>query len=158
MSTPDRPELRVAPPIATQPATFGATNATDDATDAEPSALKAAAMLVLGRNRPRNQDATTTQKVAQLEAPKTPPKVALANSNMEAESAPDQKAEICAEIWRLYLDSGDQIDAIRGRPMTLAEVLAEFPGERVVAAEPRLPKGESIKVWEDKTWQRPCGR
>jgi hypothetical protein len=117
--------------------------------------VKAAATLVLERNKRCNKGATTTQKVMQQTTPENDPDCCLIRDMVIPpaahlkDSIPDDGPR--AEIWRLYLDSGDQVDAIRGRPMTLAEVLTEFPGERVVAAQPRLSKGESIQVGEDKT-------
>jgi hypothetical protein len=134
-----------------KPQTSTPADATPDAT----TPLKAAATLVLERNKRCNKGATTTQKVMQQTTPENDPDCCLIRDMVIPpaahlkDSIPDDGPR--AEIWRLYLDSGDQVDAIRGRPMTLAEVLTEFPGERVVAAQPRLSKGESIQVGEDKT-------
>ncbi|MDT8383927.1 MAG: hypothetical protein RRB22_05890 [Gammaproteobacteria bacterium] len=54
-------ELRSCAPIQAQPATFTPENATTSATKAQPSSLKAAALLVLGRNDIRNQSATPSE-------------------------------------------------------------------------------------------------
>lgn len=57
-NTPATIELRGCAPTETQPATFDAGSATVCATDAQPTSLKAAALLVLRRNEARNQAAT----------------------------------------------------------------------------------------------------
>jgi len=68
-------KLHVAPPKATQPATFTQTDATTAATTNATSCLKAAANLVLERNNHRNGNATEELQPVQLAPKNTTPKL-----------------------------------------------------------------------------------
>lgn len=72
----DCTKLRVASTKQMQHATFNQINATSNATEAQQTDLKALALLVLQRNKQRNQGATNAENTRNFDPQKTPLKVA----------------------------------------------------------------------------------
>jgi hypothetical protein len=109
-------ELRVAPPRQTQLATFEVGNATERATSAQPTGLKALANKVLERNGPRNSGATDPATGRNSRATCPPPR-------RNSSATPDAELRVANS-----LGAQRAISEVRGYGLTLAE-LREAAGE-----------------------------
>lgn len=118
-------EVAQLQPIQTQPATFTPDIATADATHAQPTGLKAAAMQVLQRNTARNSRATESKNARNFSPESGPEKL--------REVAHDRLAVVAQEFqWSLavlldwYKADRDIADLARWPMETVRQVVLDY--------------------------------